>query len=385
MKRIAVIQDARGGWTRGIILGLADAVPATADWEMRLFSQQANLLPRLRAWRPDALVAGLQPSDVQAELLSFGVPFVGTGVADPEKRFPSVILDHAEIARLSADYFRSKGFRRLVFLHDESEYWWLPVLDGLRAAAGSGLEIEPVAVGATADLMRRETILGWLSGNAAPLPLAVCAPPELAVDLARVCRTSGRQIPDEILILALEDHDTDCRLCSPQLSAVHCAGETAGRRCGQLLAQVFAGSHLEPVIEAIPPTGITERASTRRAAVDDLLVSAALERMREESGTRANIGEIAKDLQVSRRTLELRFQTTLGCPPLQALHRVRFARMKQLLSEGILSLDEISRRFGYGSVAQFSRDFARHAGTTPGRFRARFAPALTVRPLSTGG
>ncbi len=382
MKRIAVIQDARGGWTRGIILGLADAVPAQADWELRLFSQQANLLPRLRAWRPDALVAGWQPPDVQAELLGLAVPFIGTGLADPLRRFSGVILDQVEIGRLAAEYFRAKGFRQLVFLHDPLEYWWLPVLAGLRAAAAeSGLAIGSVPVGASPDQTRCEAIQEWLAGIAIPMPIAVCAPPELAVDLARVCRTTGRQIPEEILILALEDQDTDCRLCSPQLSAVHCAGETAGRRCGQMLAQVFAGTRLEPVVEAIPPTGIVERASTRRTAVTDPLVADALERMREESGTRANVAEIASGLQVSRRTLELRFQAALGCSPLQALHRLRFARMKQLLSERTLTLDEIARRFGYGSGAHFSRDFARHAGATPARFQARFARPPTVRPL----
>lgn len=377
MPRIAIVEDPRGGWTRGIILGMADFGAAMQTWEMRLFSPSIGNLERIGSWRPEAIVHGFLPSAESETLVSLEIPLIGTSLPDPQQRFPSVCLDHPEIGRLAGEYFLSRGFRQIFFLHEPREYWWATVQNGLHQICHSrGAQSQTVAISPAQGLSREEALQIWIDNLHVPLPIAVCANSEMCVALAQVCRNRKHPVPDEIAILAAEDHDTDCRLCFPPLSAIQLAGEDAGRRCGQLLQQIFTGNHLAPTTQFMPPLGITERASTKTLAISDSIVALAVERIQNDLSSRPNIADILSGLDISRRSLELRFHAAMGCSPLQVLGRIRLSRMKQVLGERHLNMEEIAKRFGFDDVTAFYRDFRRHAGITPMQYVAQFETIL---------
>ncbi|MEV6011767.1 GlxA family transcriptional regulator [Streptomyces sp. NPDC051976] len=81
---------------------------------------------------------------------------------------------------------------------------------------------------------------------------------------------------------------------------------------------------------------------------------------------------------VSPRHLSRLFRTELGTTPARWLERVRLDRAQQLLLDGH-SVTTAAHGSGLGSDETLRRAFARHLGTTPTEFRARFA-STAARP-----
>lgn len=81
---------------------------------------------------------------------------------------------------------------------------------------------------------------------------------------------------------------------------------------------------------------------------------------------------MAAHAAVSPRHLTRLFRTELGTTPARWLERVRLDRARQLLLDGH-SVTTAAQGSGLGSDETLRRVFARHLGTTPSEFRARFS------------
>ncbi len=73
---------------------------------------------------------------------------------------------------------------------------------------------------------------------------------------------------------------------------------------------------------------------------------------------------------VGRKTLEGRFQRTLGRTPHEELQRLRLERVKNLLVQTPWPLKLIARSAGYSYVEHLHLIFRKATGTTPTRYRA---------------
>ncbi|MGQ7297728.1 helix-turn-helix domain-containing protein [Quadrisphaera sp. KR29] len=81
---------------------------------------------------------------------------------------------------------------------------------------------------------------------------------------------------------------------------------------------------------------------------------------------------LARQAGTTTRTLTRRFTAELGAPPLQWLTAERVRRVRQLLEETTLSMEEIARRCGLGTAANLRVHFARETSTTPSAYRTTF-------------
>lgn len=80
------------------------------------------------------------------------------------------------------------------------------------------------------------------------------------------------------------------------------------------------------------------------------------------------VGELARILNVSNRTLERKFRHILGIPPKKFAKLVRFQRVLEKLRYSSISanLIDIAYEFGYADQAHFIRDFKSMSGILPG-------------------
>ncbi len=85
---------------------------------------------------------------------------------------------------------------------------------------------------------------------------------------------------------------------------------------------------------------------------------------------------MAARVALSPRHLTRVFRAELGTTPARWLERVRLDRAQQLLLEGH-SVTSAAHGSGLGSDETLRRAFARHLGTTPSEYRARFATTGT--------
>ncbi|AZQ10206.1 AraC family transcriptional regulator [Shewanella khirikhana] len=116
--------------------------------------------------------------------------------------------------------------------------------------------------------------------------------------------------------------------------------------------------------------GRTER-SPFLDALNDKRIARALQLLHERPELNWTLQSLANDIGMSRAAFASRFSAMVGRPMFDYLTQLRMQKAQELLTESLLTIDEIAERVGYGSERAFTLTFKKHTGTTPTRFRAR--------------
>jgi len=109
-------------------------------------------------------------------------------------------------------------------------------------------------------------------------------------------------------------------------------------------------------------------------ASDDPVVTAATDYTRAHLGD-VTLGDVARAVTVSERTLRRLFGTRLGMSWRSYLLRARVLRAMALLAQPGRSVLEVSIAVGFDDPGAFARSFARHCGETPSAYRRRIKVA----------
>ncbi|MFF3565413.1 AraC family transcriptional regulator [Streptomyces sp. NPDC002574] len=104
-------------------------------------------------------------------------------------------------------------------------------------------------------------------------------------------------------------------------------------------------------------------------ALDDPVVAAAVTKLHEEPARPWTTAALAREVGVSRATLDRRFAAATGESPGAYLTRWRMDLAARRLRDTDDSLDAIAASVGYSSGYAFSRAFRRACSQSPGRFR----------------
>ncbi|WP_027186414.1 GlxA family transcriptional regulator [Desulfovibrio inopinatus] len=104
----------------------------------------------------------------------------------------------------------------------------------------------------------------------------------------------------------------------------------------------------------------------------DAVVAKAQDYIRTRLAEPLDIATIAEASRVGTRTLERRFQRTLGLTPKQYLMKKRLDAAKVLLCATTQDIGHVARTVGYDDTASFHRLFKKNVELTPGEYRKRF-------------
>lgn len=111
------------------------------------------------------------------------------------------------------------------------------------------------------------------------------------------------------------------------------------------------------------------RQSSDVLAIDDSEVAAALRFLREHAHKPIRVADVLREVPISRRALERRFQALLARGLAEEIRRVHIQRAKQLLTTTELTMEEVAEQSGFASQPEFSRVFRRETGLTPSSYR----------------
>ena len=106
-------------------------------------------------------------------------------------------------------------------------------------------------------------------------------------------------------------------------------------------------------------------------AVDDRELARVCRFIRQHACEGINVGDVTQFTSLSRRQLERRFRRELGRTPHQEITAAQVARVKQLLRETPMTLEQITPKAGYSHKERLSAVFKRETGETPGEYRRR--------------
>ncbi|HPB10782.1 MAG TPA: helix-turn-helix domain-containing protein [Kiritimatiellia bacterium] len=120
---------------------------------------------------------------------------------------------------------------------------------------------------------------------------------------------------------------------------------------------------------------VVTRRSTEAIRIGDPLVVKALEFIWLNTGAPMTVADVARQLNVSRRLLEMNFRKELGRTVHGEILRVRLDRAQTLLRDTRMTVSEIADACGFAGPSHFGRRFQDSLHLTPSAFRLRSRPA----------
>ncbi len=368
IRRIALLQGAALGYDREVLKGVRRFVDEGRPWVLRLFNllTEDDILRSISAWKPDGVLFrgfGFKPPFLK-KLDGIAEKAVSTTTLLGSQVLPNVCLDNNAVGELAAGFLLQKEAVSFAFAH-QSEFPY----DRLRREsftrvvekAGKG----PVHVFCNGT---EKQFIRWLLKL--PKPCALFASTDsYAQTLSTVCLENGIGIPEEILLLGVDNDELICEFSIPPISSIAVQAQQVGYEAAAMLERYLEGKLRKNRTAMLPPAGVIERRSTDMPRTGDPVVNRALQFIALHAVNRITVPDVAREVHVCRRLLERRFRSVLGRSPLREIIRVRMDMAQKLLRQTRLSVEEVASRCGYMSQSHFIDVFKKEKSVTPGTFR----------------
>ncbi len=237
--------------------------------------------------------------------------------------------------------------------HDADE----TTLDALRAAAAAGKRIASICTGAFILAQA-----GLLDGRTATTHWALAdelrqAHPSVSVDPNVLFVDDGQ-------VLTGAGSAAGIDLCLHLIRSDYGAAVANTQARAAVVTPVRQGGQAQFVETPLPPETGSPLAEARVWALGRLDRAISLD-------------ELAREANMSVRTLARRFTDETGMTPFQWLLQQRLHRARELLEASDLSVDQVARRSGFGTAESLRQHMTRHIGLTPSAYRNAFTRSLS--------
>lgn len=375
-RRVALIVETSNEYARGILYGLRAYIREHESWEIYLGEHsRGEAAPAwLARWDGDGIIARIENETIARAVGRSKRPTVDVSAARLLPDLPWVETNDTMIGRLALDHLLDRGFRRFGYCGDARFNWsrWRgESFAALVREAGHAcdmFDIAPRAGGSASWLQQRRRLIRWVQRLPKPVGVFVCYD-QLGQQLLEACRTASVAVPEEIAALGVDNDELLCDLADPPLSSVILDAHRTGYEAAALLDRMMHGQTVDKKGKLIAPLGIVTRNSTDISAIDDPEVAEAMRFIRRHACQGINVDDVLKRVTISRRILESRFGKLIGRSPHEEIVRVRLARVKELLTETPLSIQEIAHRTGFRHVEYLSAAFRKSVGVPPSVYR----------------
>lgn len=387
-KQILLLVETSRVFGRGVIQGISRYAKERSNWVFHF--EDRGILEGLPAsykdWHGDGIIARSPTRGLSKAIGQLRCPVVEL-LGDGKQLSAEVRTDETQTAELAVDHLMKQGFDQLAF-HSIAKSWWSDArrdaFERIVRARGVSGHIFPGAYkGANVPYptWRQEfetPLLRWLEHL--PKPVGIWTVADLqAVRILEACREVNLHVPTDVGVLGTSNDDIVCGLLSPPLSSIELNPQEVGYKAAALLDSKMrkrAGrkaSRKQPKTPIlVPPSRVVVRESSDRVAIIDPELDQAMKIIEREALHGLTVEQLAKEMLISRSTLERRFRDFFHCSPAQEITRVRIERAKTFLRETAWPTGVIGRKTGFASPENFVRFFRRIVGQTPLQYRNSF-------------
>lgn len=293
-----------------------------------------------------------------------------------------VTHDSASTGKMAARELMESGATNFAFVpYPERRFWSEERERGFVAALslnGRGCHVFSSRFSPKDSTRWQRKLREFLKGL--PKPCALFAANDYtAAEVLTAAQFIGVEMPDELSVIGVDDAVSICERTEPTLSSV----KPDFRRGGELAALLLVARLRDGAAfrgerrRTFGPLAVIRRASTRRLAVEDAAVTAALGLIRREACSGLSAKTVLGQFPCSRRMAEMRFKKAVGHSVLDEMHAVQLERAKQLLA-GTMPLKVISDFCGFENPNSLRKFFKAQTGMTMTAWRLllRNTPAL---------
>lgn len=361
---------------RRILRGIAHFAEARPHWRFVSVAPEIGPAARDMLRSVDAAIVGIASRRWCDFLLDTRARIVNIDCIEPGLPVCRVGVDNLLIGQMAAQHFVERGIQSFAFAGHPRFVYSNERETGFRdALARSGHAVASYhtqsdydydLLGGNCPLDR--AVGDWL--KSLPRPLGLFTASDLwAAQATEVCREIDLRVPDDVAILGVDDDDLYCAIARPQLSSVIVPAEAIGRRAAAVADRLMSRNVRLNRDILLPPPGISERRSTDVLAISDPLVVAAVRFVRENAHRSLRVSDVLREVQISRRSLELRVFHSLGITLGEEIRRTRLEYAKRLLMQTELPIAEVATRSGFTDFRHLAVTFRHKVHQTPSQFR----------------
>ena len=284
-------------------------------------------------WKADAIIGQFLPTDDVDAFRKHGIIAIAQDYHQKFSSISNIIQTRVPDATIS---IQEK--------YDISETWWYD-LDGLAK---------------------------WLRELPKPVSIFACDDNRAyyIVEAAKMTGGDDMRIPEDIMVLGIDNDESLCQLCSPQLSSVNQDVEEAGYNTASFIDELLALPLEERMKRTrdiiVKPTHVTTRRSTDAVLHPNPYISRILYFINNNINDRISVDDVVALVPMSRRLLESTFRREMGTSIYQYIIKVRVEKMKDLMINGYTPLNAADMLgMDYKILA---RSFKKLTDMTPGEF-----------------
>lgn len=378
--KVALVIETSNAYARELLHGVREWLRHHGPWTISLAEAGRGAAPPpwLKGWKGDGIIARIETPAIARAVASAHLPAVDVSAARLLPDLPWLETDDRAIAHTAAEHLRERGFSEFAYVGDARFNWsrWRHdafaahlTAHGLRCWDFAAVAKAGRADGAPDWESELVELMRWL--KSLPKPIGVFAGYDIrGVQILEACRRLELAVPDQVAVLGVDNDELLCDLADPPLSSVIPDVRRTGYEAASLLDRMMRGEKIRGEGRLFVPLGVATRQSTDVVAVADRHISTAVRFIREHACNAITVADIVKQVPLSRRVLETRFQKLLGRSPHEQIMAVKLDRVKRLLSETDLSLAVIADRAGFKHVEYLSVAFKRQVGVTASEYRA---------------
>ncbi len=374
-KRVFIALKMAGIAGQDKMQGIFSYLGPTPEWDITLVRTAAEFTPeRVRAAlaeRYDGFIVSIPDTESTAALLAEStVPTIVIDIHDPKlsarKNNIAFIRNSAEeIGRAAANHLMSIGrCRSYAFVHNPLVLEWsVSRFRAFRQTLGDyGLWCH--------ELQHPRELTGLKK------PIGIfAANDDCGYDVIMYCRRRGLKIPEDALVLGINNDTLICENCNPELSSIQPDFREEGFIAAKTLDKLMNGKDSKDIPKTlfVGVKQIVRRGSTAPVSHAGKLVQKALAYIRKKATSGIGVKDVVAYLGCSRRLADLRFRelqnTTIG----EAITEVQLEEVKRLLQSTNEQLTKIASSCGYKNPNYLKELFRRRFGVSMSEWRQQNA------------
>jgi LacI family transcriptional regulator len=375
--KIAVLIQASNNFNRSIILGASAYSREQGGWDFLYPTTSINGLhfpkgevPLPEGWRGDGILFRSTSERLWSKIRESGIPAVNVSWKGLKyEPLISVVADPTKCGQMVADYLSAKNFDVFGYVGvPEWQGYPSELSDAINRRLGSDLLVFEFPSEKDYQSSLRNRLAEWLQCLPKPIGIVTWSTDQARI-LVSLCQSMGIAVPYEVSIVTCEYDELSAALSPISISGVLQNPHGVGFEAAKMLHRLMSGLPPSQSVQMIPPISVIERESSQVATVHDEFVQRCLNLIDQELSSGINVTDLASQLDVSRRTLEIKLSRDLDTSPSAMIDEAKLRKAKQLLSDTDLLLDDIAKRTGFRSTSAFTRFFKRNLGCPPSAFR----------------
>jgi LacI family transcriptional regulator len=364
-----------------VLAGIQGWVNEHDAWDFRLDEKIVHE-PGGRLGRYAGVIARATPALASAARKR-GVPVVNVWQKSPVAgKLAGVFPDGKSIGTAAAHTLLMRGFSSFACSHFSDDVIGSQSADSFRRTierARPGLPVAclPVRFDEAIPILSDELIGRfdtWVTGLPRPVGLFCSFSGTVSRYICEELHALELRVPEDVAIVVDHDEPLICGLLKPTLTAVDVPYAQIGFTAAGLLDEMIRRPKVKPRTIRVPAAGVIARDSTDLFPVDDDLVRSILRYVEGNLAMPLEPGSLAKRFNVSRRTLDRRFQEGCHRTVSDVVRDLRFERARQLLVNTTMLVKEIAREVGMTKFIQIHQLIKQKTGMGPAEYRRMMQP-----------